>query len=524
MRNLSPRAYNIVFHTHTVSGILISVILFVIFFAGAFSLYRQEIYQWENPEARIPVIDDIDYERLIYRLNLKHPGVNDADEIRMIFPTSAKPVYTIYVPITDSSGATVFFTFEYNPVSDSITDFSDKEEVTVGNTLYRLHYLDQLPLYIGRYIAGIVALFFVFAVFTGVLIHWKNIVSKFYAFSFKNLKKQFWQNAHTVFAVIGLPFQLMYAVTGAFYMLSLLVLLPTVLVLYDGNQDKLLTTLFPAEAFHEHHQNVDDNVTSTYNASTIASGISMIKADYPGYTMEHIELINPGTNHTLLGAELVDTLAFNRYGTVVFDLTGNTYRLQLPPGSKNYQQSLLQGITRLHFGNFGGLFIKAIYFILSIFTCFVIISGVLIWKEARNKPAYTPRQRRFHHRVTITYLSVCFSLFPATAILFIGEQLFAAGMGHSEAVNTLFFASWLVLSIAGYLLKTEKQILRWTLISAGILGCCVPVIQGAVTGDWFWTTAIHQKYVFMTDLVWLITGMIALLMAFRLRGIAVTNR
>ncbi|RYG94835.1 PepSY domain-containing protein, partial [archaeon] len=34
------------FHTHTVSGIVISVVLFVIFFAGSFSFFRDEIINW----------------------------------------------------------------------------------------------------------------------------------------------------------------------------------------------------------------------------------------------------------------------------------------------------------------------------------------------------------------------------------------------------------------------------------------------------------------------------------------------
>jgi len=46
LKALQPRLYNILFHTHTVSGIVISFALFVIFYAGAFSLFRDELYRW----------------------------------------------------------------------------------------------------------------------------------------------------------------------------------------------------------------------------------------------------------------------------------------------------------------------------------------------------------------------------------------------------------------------------------------------------------------------------------------------
>src|SRR4051794_22573375 len=48
---MNNRNYNIFFHTHTVSGIVISVVLYVIFFAGSFSFFRDEIINWERNES-----------------------------------------------------------------------------------------------------------------------------------------------------------------------------------------------------------------------------------------------------------------------------------------------------------------------------------------------------------------------------------------------------------------------------------------------------------------------------------------
>ncbi|MEP2026015.1 PepSY-associated TM helix domain-containing protein, partial [Reichenbachiella sp.] len=45
---MSKRIYNVLFHLHTVSGIVISVILYVIFFTGSFSFFRDEIANWER--------------------------------------------------------------------------------------------------------------------------------------------------------------------------------------------------------------------------------------------------------------------------------------------------------------------------------------------------------------------------------------------------------------------------------------------------------------------------------------------
>ncbi|NGF57017.1 PepSY domain-containing protein [Parapedobacter sp. SGR-10] len=511
MKGLGNRSYNILFHTHTVSGIVISAVLFIIFFAGAISLYKQEIYQWEDPAARIPVVHNIDYERVLTRLDSVKAGVKETHEVSVKLPSDARPVYTFYVPVEDSTGMN-YVTFVYNPHTDKIVEHSSGDGSTTGETLYRLHFLDQVPWYIGRYIAGFVSLFFAFAVVTGLLIHWKNIVAKFYAFSFKSVKKQFWTNAHTVFGVIGLPFQLMYAITGAFYLLSVFILAPAVVILFKGDQDKLVTMIYPPEAFHSH-----DEEFPPATHMPIAEGLEQIQRDHPDYRVSYLEIVNPGTESAVLVADLVNEQAFNRDGTVVLDLHSGEYKLRIKPGEKNYAQSILLGISKVHFASFGGWLMKALYFILSIFTCFVIISGVLIWKEARNKPSYSEKQRRFHHRVTTLYLSVCFTLFPATALLFIAEQLVTQGAGHADQVNSLFFVGWLLFAVVGCLWKTEKQITTYCLTLGGILACIVPMANGFATDDWLWLSVTRHPYVFITDVAWLITGILALALALMMR-------
>lgn len=507
MKGLGPRMYNIFFHTHTVSGIAISAVLFIIFFAGALSLYKQEMYQWENPASRGEAVQPINYDRIIDRLDSVHSGLKDAPEIRIVLPARAKPIYSIYASVKHA-GSEAYVTVFYNPIDDKITTLEQGNTSTVGETLYRLHFLDQIPLYVGRYIAGFVALFFAFAIVTGVLIHWKNIISKFYAFSFKKTKKQFWTNAHTVFGLIGLPFQLMYAITGAFYLLSVFILAPAVILLFNNDQDKLVTLLYPTEAFHAH-----EGLAAPAVHGSIDAGLAKIRRDYPAYAVSYLELINLGRENAVLSAELINKEAFNANGTVVLDLLSGQYKLEIKPGSKNYTQSLLNGIAALHFANFGGLLTKALYFVLSMFTCFVIISGVLMWKQARDKPSYTIRQRAFHHRVTMLYFSACFSLFPATGLLFMTELIVPMGAGHVDQVNSLFFVFWLLLAVCCYFIKTERRIIGVCLALGGIISVGVPVVNGMITGDWMWSTYNKLPYVFAVDFLWLLTGIASLLIA-----------
>ena len=53
---MNKRSYNIFFHLHTISGIIISAALFVIFFTGSFSFFRDEIANWQKNEEVTPKI------------------------------------------------------------------------------------------------------------------------------------------------------------------------------------------------------------------------------------------------------------------------------------------------------------------------------------------------------------------------------------------------------------------------------------------------------------------------------------
>ncbi|WP_439555390.1 PepSY-associated TM helix domain-containing protein [Dyadobacter sp.] len=507
LQGLSNRLYNIFFHTHTVSGIVLSFGLYVIFFAGAFSLFKSEFYQWENPVARQKLTEPIDYNQVLSALKKNKPRFDLTEDIIVRIPSEKEPHITIYGHLTVPNGKPEeHYSTAYSPQTKT---FSEEGTSTTGETLYRLHFFDQVPFYIGRYISGFVALFFLFATITGVLVHWRNIFSKFYGFSVKGTWKQIWTNAHTVFGMIGLPFQLMYAVTGAFYMLSILILLPVVMVFYGGDQKKVFEMIRTSEGIA---------INANAPARTFTPGISAILQDiqqkHPELHFKFLQLKNYDREDALLTLSMSNDRSFTSDGYISVRLKTGQTELDLLPGKKNYTQSVLFGIAKLHFATFGGFLLKSIYFLLALFTCFVIISGILLWKEARNKKNYTTEQKRFHHRVTMVYLAICFSLFPAVAVLFNSELLIPALKNHVLLVNTTFFVSWLVLAVISLLFKTEARLTWFNLLAGGAFSILIPFVNGVVTGDWFWKMLDEGNlYVAFTDLFWLVTGITSLALA-----------
>ena len=67
---MSKRTYNILFHLHTVSGIVISVALYVIFFTGSFSFFRDEIVNWERGHTvKAPEEINLDFDETLEQMS-----------------------------------------------------------------------------------------------------------------------------------------------------------------------------------------------------------------------------------------------------------------------------------------------------------------------------------------------------------------------------------------------------------------------------------------------------------------------
>lgn len=504
LKGWGNRAYNIFFHLHTVSGITISAALFVIFLAGAFTLFKTEFYLWENREARKTQTPRFEPEKVFQKILETEKDFDLDDDTFVSIPTPESPIIYVYGHLKPE-GATseVHYSGKMNPHT---LELNEQAPTTIGETLYRLHFLDQIPM-VGRYIAGFISLFFVFATITGLLVHWKNMVSKFWAFSLKAVGKQLWTNAHTVFGLLGLPFQLMYAVTGAFYLLLILVLLPAIMLFYNGKPEKVYALAYPAYGVEYKEdspfQQQLDKLTELHHRVVQEYGDQY---KILGIQTHHLLREDAAVNYRF---ESKNPRTFSSHGYVGYRLSdGKRIYSSMPDIDKKFTHKIVEAVGHLHFATFGGSLLKSLYFLLSLFTCFIIVSGILIWKEARNNKQYTPDQKKFHHRITIIFLAISLSLYPSVAGLFSLELLIPNSPEHSSVVNSAFFALWLILTAVGIYLNEEAKLTRSYLLFGGLLGIAVPLVNGITTSDWIWKTDITQVWV--TDACWLLAGLLSL--------------
>ena len=526
-REVDRRLHNVFFNVHTVSGIVISVALYVIFLAGAFALFQNNINNWEINERKQKISAALDYDRILYETAKKGHQMygrdlsislreNDGEYIGLFSrpPANKIPGDSLKQLSKEDSANYVTSTAPINYIINTKTyelikpDPDNGPQQRIGRLLTRLHYFQQIPT-VGLYLSGLVSLFFLFAIVTGVIVHWRKIISNFFTFRLRSSVKNLWTDAHTALGVLGLPFQFMYAVTGAFFGLGIVVLPFAMLVFGDVN--KATEVLLPARKTYELSGESDQHVS-------INPLMAKILADIPAEDIEtfQVNVKSYGDQNAhldvLIGIKTKQDFSgqdFTSYRLTDGELAEKeTYR------ESSFKTASINYFIKLHFGSFGGYFVKGVYFLLAILTCFVIISGVMVWLVAREKKAYA-HKAKFNRNVGALYLGACLGLYPSIALLFIVAKVLPMEMsGRFDLVNYVFFGFWLAYTLYAVIIKNYFKINKHALLLSAIMGLAIPIVNGLVTGLWFWKS-LGLGYVdsFFIDIAWLMLGAATLMAA-----------
>lgn len=520
---MNNRNYNIYFHTHTISGIIISAILYVIFFAGSFSFFKSEISNWQaNTPMTTSSKYDYDFSQLTDSLNKEYNLYG-----RRVSYYIMSDMPRIGVSISESKDTTNKKPGGFFYINTQTSQKSDYEKsYDLGEFLYRLHFLAQLnsignfgfPL--GNYIAGLVAFLFLFALITGLLLHWNKIVSNFYVFRPWEKLKTVWTDLHTALGVLSFPFLFLFAVTGSFFIVGYpLFSQPIAALNYGGNQDSLFHDL----GYGEHDVSFLNKPSSVGN--NINYFVAKAKERWPHTNLTSVEMINYGDESMLIevSSVLPKTKKLVGNGQIVYKASsGQIIEVEEPDRPAGYSRSILNLFYSLHFGDYGGIALKVLYFLLGICGCIVIISGVLIWLTARNKKNIPEKKRKFNEWLIQIYLAICLSLFPVTAASFIAVKVHPHPDQHF--IYSFFFWSWLAVSILLLIRRNNYKTNRDTMLVGSSIGFCIPIVNGIITHNWLWVSWSNKYYdILLIDLFWIfiaIGGFICWWLIIRKKAIA----
>ena len=496
---------------HSWLGLIISAVLYIVFLAGSFSFFVNDLAQWELG-AHYPSQQNeffISPQQLLDN-NLLDKKIDANERVWLRLATNTVPIYDLMYSYLDEQGESQ----SPDPMMHAVTGeyIYNFEDMSIGRFFRQLHINLFIP-EIGSYLVGLVTLFFLVVLISGILIHWRKLFSNFFQFRL-NRSRDKKLDSHNIIGVMSLPFHLLFAITGVIFNLAIIVNATTTYSLFDGDEEA-----FQQVRFYTPPSELNDNKRPSGNymdMNQISALIIKSQQDIRNYTVTILEIDH--WQH--------DNASITFWGHVAGDFAKETMiQYRMKDGKVLYKNTQLTNshhdgvyvMDKLHYGDFGGLPLKLIFFLLGLGTCYVIISGNLLWIEKQQKS----RQHSTSGLKLVKNLSsaVFAGSLIATAICFIVTRLLPISItDKADILSLVFYITLLVCLFYTYLISSSQQALTQLLKFAALCFILVPIIDWYLLSDGIIAMLTFQRYpLIVVQVLCLLTAGICLLMAKHLR-------
>ncbi|MDI3261606.1 MAG: PepSY-associated TM helix domain-containing protein [Fulvimonas sp.] len=399
---LSNRTRQTFLWLHSWTGLLAGFALFIAFYAGAFTVFREDIAHWQNPPWRTTASGPASTDMLVRKLHETHP---ELDDFGIVLPPALPPY--AYWRVEGHARYATLETIDHpstHPPSGSLGDF-----------LFSLHYTLGLGAG-GQYLMGLVSALYGLALISGLLIHLPQLTRHLFALRPGRNLKQLWQDAHNVIGVLSLPFHMVFALTGATLCLFALVLAALNGLAFDGRlfgAYAQATALAPARAASGVPAAMlpVDTLLEKARVAAETQGVVGLHPDY-------LHFIHYGDRAAIVEIRGVSARTLASYGQVALEGASGRVLAVRAGRAHDANSAVTSALYALHFGTYGGRVVQAMYFLLALAGAFLFYSGNLLWIESRRKrrQAEQPRKVLLMTRATLgVCLGCCLGIALAAA-------------------------------------------------------------------------------------------------------------
>jgi uncharacterized iron-regulated membrane protein len=418
---------------HTWAGLLAGFALFIAFYAGALTMFHDEIDTWAVPHAAADTHETMARgDAMLREIVRQHPA--------------AKAQIGITLPGDHPSHEIAAYWFDKGWQTQALADAtphpSEEHEHALADFIYELHYSLGIP-EIGIYLLGIVSVVYGLALLTGLLIHLPNLLRELFALRPGHNLKRLWQDAHNVIGILSLPFHIIFAVTGALLCLMLVTMAAFNVLVFDGKLLAVgtqLTNAMPAVVASNTPAPMlgADVLVARAKAAALAAG-----AD--GFDPDYMYFAHYGDANAAVEVRGTSGKTLGEYGTVALGaVDGHVLRLQVA-GARDANHATYAAIYGAHFGSYGHYALRWLYFLLGLAGAFLFYSGNLLYIETRRKRRQADQPLKARAMATAT-VGVCIGSCLAMSSAFVANHVAGAlGSAVPAAVQgtcfIVFFAA-----------------------------------------------------------------------------------
>ncbi len=365
----SQRTLNRMFTLHSWAGIVTGLLMFIVCFSGAVVVFKHEIDLWANPSlAQLPRAEKpASLDAVLTQLHARYPGVM-VETIAL--PDAVNPSYFAFVR---ERGAPASTRTKVALRSDTGTVVGPVDS-QLGQYLRMLHVF----LFFGpRWIVGFLGVAMLVLIATGIVIH-RKILAELFTQRWGRSFRVVMSDLHKSAGIWGLGFHILIAATGAWMGLA---------PLFEQGYKYVTTASSSTDAAKapKPARNTAGDAAEPVRMQSLDALYATAQQAVPGLEARYVSMRRWGTGTAEAG--FTGNLRGHLASTARVDIhavTGIPKKVHDPrtAGFWSLVNSLMEP---LHFGDFGGLTLKWLYFFLGMTPAFLSISGTLIWLDARRQ-------------------------------------------------------------------------------------------------------------------------------------------
>lgn len=463
--------------SHSWLGLIASWVLFLVFLTGAMTMFKREVDLWEKAPEYLG-----SHNRAVAGLDgvlakTRVPAEVADPHIEVLLPGRMSAYYQVF--LYDDEGDFYRHT-AFHPVTGA--ELPDPEATGLGEFFEEFH--KELYLPGGHYLVGLATLLMFLGLITGLVLHWPKLSLSALFLPRWGKPRLRWLDLHNSLGVLALPFHLLMAFTGTVFSLTLVLNLLVVFGRLQGDDQPLRELLFapplPIETARE--PSPSRSIDGLIREASQRLDMEPVRVSILHYGDRNAWLTVHGHGHGSLA----------QVGQTSYRLdTGEPLRT-LPPRGINALAHGNEVLHRLHYGDFGGIGLRLIYFLLAIATCVLIATGNLLWLEKRLSQRLRPRGLRWVAGLSV---GACGGAMLALATVMLAARTLPVAMpARMDWVIGAFAAPLLAACALGVWSARPRRDLIVLLGIAGAVFLLLPLLDWATmapaltaalaAGDW----------------------------------------
>lgn len=353
----SRRTLVILYALHSWAGIVTGLLLFVICFSGSIVVFKNEIDLWANPSLKtLPHVEHhVGPDAVLKSLEVRYPHLKPES---IFAPDEVNPAWFVFAKSADGEGRT------------KIAARADTGEVVgpVDSELGQFFRMLHVFLFFGpRWIVGFLGVAMLFLIASGFVIH-RKIIKELFTVRWRRSLRLTGSDVHKSLGVWALGFHILIAFTGAWLGLE-----PVFVRAYTYVSSAPQKTL----SINKEKKKIEQVVQS----SSIDALVARAETDMAGFKVERIALRDAKGVLTVSFFGSIDDLLFSN---AQITYQGDQLKEKRDPRENGFWSQFNGVMEPLHFGDFGGLTLKWLYFLIGMSPALLSLSGTLLWIERRK--------------------------------------------------------------------------------------------------------------------------------------------